>query len=143
MRVGSSRAFVSIGGFLYHRQAVRRAASSCLFALFFVGTSAHAEALRYFGVWSYAENRPAEEISEEQLARRDLGYWALEFDDAGRVRRGTYHGSGGAVWLRLEYVEQDGRVYADLFAPDGRHVTRKSTALRSLVPVAAPQPRSP
>jgi hypothetical protein len=122
---------------------VRRAASSCLFALLFVASSAHAEDLRYFGVWSYAENRPAEEIPAERLAQRDLGYWALEFDDAGRVLRGTYHGSSGAVWLRLEYVEQDGRVFADLFAADGRYVTRKSTGLRSLVPTEPPPQRSP
>ena len=99
--------------------------------------------MRYFGVWSYAENRPAEEIAAERLAERDLGYWALEFDDAGRVLRGTYHGSAGAVWLRLVYVVQDGRVYADLFAPDGRHVSRKATPLRSQIPRDPPQPRNP
>ncbi len=143
MRVGSSRAFVSIGGFLYHRSAVRRAASSCLLVLLLVGHSARAGDRRYFGVWSYAENRPTDEIAADTLEQRQLGYWALEFDDAGGVLGGTYHGSSGAVWLRLVYVEQDGRVYADLFAPDGRHVTRKSTALRSRVPAGPPAPRSP
>ncbi len=99
-----------------------------------VAGSASANALRYFAVWSYSENRPAEEIPAERLEERELGYWALEFDEAGRVLGGTYHGAGGAVWLRLRYVEDNGRIYADLFAADGRHVARKSTQLSSQIP---------
>jgi hypothetical protein len=113
---------------------VHRAALLVAALLLFVGGSTSASEVRYFAVWSYADNRPAEEIPADRLEQRELGYWALEFDDEGRVLGGTYHGAGGAVWLRLRYVEENGRIYADLFAADGRHVARKSTQLSSLRP---------
>jgi len=115
-------------------RAARVLASSLLLLVPLVGGSASANAVRYFAVWSYSDNRPAEEIPPERLGERELGYWALEFDDAGRVLGGTYHGAGGAVWLRLRYLEENGRIYADLFAADGRHVARKSTQLSSQMP---------
>ncbi len=116
-----------------HRPALLLAALSLALALF-AGGAASANAIRYFTVWSYTDNRPSEEIPSERLAGRELGYWALEFDDAGRVLGGTYHGAGGAVWLRLRYLEENGRIYADLFAADGRHVARKSTQLSTQMP---------
>ena len=94
----------------------------------------NAQTLRYFGVWSYTENSPADEISPELLPERKLGYWSLELDEALSVRRGTYHGSNGEVWLSLEYVTEGDRIYADLYTANGRLVTRKSTQLQDLEP---------
>jgi hypothetical protein len=116
-----------------HRAARRIAGLVSALVLFGAG-AASANSTRYFAVWSYTDNRPSEEIPQERLAERDLGYWALEFDDEGRVLGGTYHGAGGAVWLRLRYLEENGRIYADLFAADGRHVARKSTQLSTQMP---------
>ena len=93
-----------------------------------------AQTVRYFGVWSYTENAPSEEISPENLGARKLGYWSLELDEEAAVRRGTYHGSTGTVWLSLEYVRMGERIYADLYTATGRLVTRKSTQLRDLRP---------
>jgi hypothetical protein len=116
-----------------HRAArVLRAPLSCIALL--VGGAASADTVRYFAVWSYVDNRPADELPADRLSERELGYWALEFDDEGRVLGGTYHGAGGAVWLRLRYLEENGRIYADLFAADGRHVARKSTQLSTRIP---------
>lgn len=102
--------------------------------LLLVGKPAVAGTVRYFAVWSYAQNAPAEEIQEHELPGRKLGYWALELDEEGRVLAGTYHGSSGAVWLRLEYVAEHERIYADLYAPSGVRLARKSTQLETLVP---------
>jgi hypothetical protein len=122
---------------------VHRAARVLLALLLLVGGSASASSVRFFAVWSYVDNRPAEEIPAERLAGRELGYWALEFDDEGRVLGGTYHGAAGTVWLRLRYVADNGRIYADLFAADGRHIARKSTQLSSQIPqppIGSPEP---
>lgn len=93
-----------------------------------------AQNVRYFGVWSYTENAPSGEIDPGKLAQRTLGYWEVEFDAAGATVSGTYHGVGGQPWLTFRYVEVDGRVFADLYAPDGRLVSRKGTALRTRAP---------
>ncbi len=63
-----------------------------------------------------------------------LGYWALEFDAKGQVLGGAYHGADGAAWLSVRYALEDGRVYADIYAPDGSHRGRKSTNLSSILP---------
>jgi hypothetical protein len=97
--------------------------------LSFSGLSEKTEGLRYFAVWSYAENAPREEISAHQLGERQTGYWALEFDEKGWVVRGTYQAADGMTWLSLRYVEQDGKVYADMYGPDGQFLSRKSTTL--------------
>jgi len=98
------------------------------------GETAYAQDVRYFAVWSYAQNAPAEEIAASDRSSRVLGYWALEFDGKGGVLGGAYHGSDGAAWLSVRYVLEDGRVYADIFAPDGAHRSRKSTNLSTTLP---------
>jgi hypothetical protein len=113
---------------------LRFPALSLVAAALVVGNTAVAEPVRYFAVWSYVENAPREEIDADALAGRDLGYWGLEFDGDGAVLSGTYYGSRGAPWLRLEYVSVDGRIYADLFAPDGTLLARKSTRLSDRLP---------
>ena len=95
---------------------------------------AGAEDLRYFAVWDYLENVPAHEISAEQRSGRKLGYWALRFGDDGGVLGGTYHGSDGGAWLSIQFVELEGKIYADLFSPDGMRRARKSTRLSTLKP---------
>lgn len=64
-----------------------------------VAAVGNAQTVRYFGVWSYTENAPFEEIAPERLPERKLGYWSLELDEAASVRPGTDHGSSGEVWL--------------------------------------------
>ena len=96
--------------------------------------AAYPEAVRYFAVWSYAQNAPAEEVAADDRAGRTLGYWELEFDGEGQVLGGVYHGSDGTAWLSIRYALEDGRVYADIFAPDGSYRTRKSTNLSSRLP---------
>ena len=93
-----------------------------------------AQNVRYFGVWSYTENAPSGEIDPSKLAGRTLGYWEVAFDASGGTVSGTYHGGGGQAWLTFRYVEVEGRIYADLHAPDGRLVTRKGTSLRTRAP---------
>ncbi len=112
----------------------------CLLALagsfwLFMTGSAFAENVRYFGVWSYTENALAEEIGAEDRASRRLGYWALNFDEEGRVLAGTYQGGDGSAWVTIRYVVVEDRLYADLFGPDGAHRARKSTQLTSQHPV--------
>jgi hypothetical protein len=94
-----------------------------------VSLDAKAARVRYFGVWSYAENAPREELSAEGVSAHRLGYWALEFDEEDRVIGGSYHAADGTVWLSLRYAEEGGRIYADLFGPTGEFLTRKSTTL--------------
>ncbi len=99
--------------------------------------TASAQTLRYFEVWSYVENAPLDEIAAEALGHRDLGYWQLEFDAAGGVLRGTYHGSDGTPWLTYRYVEDHGRVFAELFVGTGvdtGSLARKSTPLETRTP---------
>ena len=109
-----------------------------LFALTFLvllaSVSASAETVRYFGVWSYAENAPLEEIEPARLSERKLGYWALEFLEDGSVEQATFHGANGTVWLSFKYEREGERIYAHLFSAAGEHVTRKSTLLRDLLP---------
>ena len=92
------------------------------------------ETTRYFGVWSYAENAPDEELAPEALAKRKLGYWELVFDAQGRTRRGIYHGEEGRPWLRFEYVMEEGRVFAELYDLRGNLVRRKQTTLTDRAP---------
>ena len=105
-----------------------------LCALFLSPQSASAESTRYFSVWSYTQNAPLEEIAVESLGERKLGYWKLGFDDEGAVLGASYHGATGVQWLSFKYVEQDGRIFADLFGPNGDFLRRKSTALSTRVP---------
>ena len=109
-----------------------------LFALMLLvllaSVSASAQTVRYFGVWSYTENAPLEEIEAARLSERRLGYWALEFLQDGSVEQATFHGANGTVWLSFKYVREGERIYADLFSAAGEHVTRKSTQLRDLRP---------
>ena len=95
---------------------------------------AYAQDVRYFAVWSYALNAPAREVAADARSARTLGYWAVEFGEEGEVLGGVYHGADGAAWLSIRYALEDGRVYADIFAPDGSHRTRKSTNLSSMLP---------
>ena len=90
--------------------------------------------VRYFAVWSYAENVPGEELDESALTGRTLGYWELHFGAEGDVVEGVYRNAGGSPWLVLRYVEEGGRIYADLFLPDGSFIVRKSTRLTSRTP---------
>ena len=85
--------------------------------------------IRYFAVWSYTENAPRDEIAADRLSGHGLGYWALEFDEGGGVLGGSYNAADGTVWMSLRYVEEGGRVYADLYDPGGQLLTRKSTYL--------------
>ncbi len=97
--------------------------------------AAFAEDVRYFGVWSYTENALAEEIGAEDRASRRLGYWALSFDEEGRILEGTYRGGDGSAWVTVRYVVVEDRIYADLFGLDGAHRARRSTQLTSQHPV--------
>ncbi len=90
--------------------------------------------VRYFAVWSYVENAPGEELDESALARRTLGYWELHFGSEGEVVKGVYRNADGRPWLVLRYVEENDRIYADLFLPDGSFIVRKSTRLTSRTP---------
>jgi hypothetical protein len=104
--------------------------------------SAHSRAsVRYFAIWSYVENAPAEEIPESSLAGRSLGYWELHFDPEGGVVEGVYRNGGGSPWLVLRYVEDAEKIYADLYLPDGSFIVRKSTRLTSRAP-SWPEPGS-
>ena len=110
----------------------------CVLVVGLVPRDAMADSRRYFAVWSYTENAPSEEIAAERTSERKLGYWALDFDAEGDVLGGTYHGSDGAVWLSLRYVEVEGKIYADLYGPRGNLVARKSTQLTNLKPRIRP-----
>lgn len=90
--------------------------------------------VRYFAVWSYTENAPSEELDPSALSERGLGYWLLRFGPEGGVVEGVYHSGTGDPWLVLRYVEEEGRIYADLFLADGSFIVRKSTQLKSRVP---------
>jgi len=90
--------------------------------------------VRYFAVWSYVENAPGEELEESALVGRTLGYWELHFGPKGEVVEGVYRNAGGSPWLVLRYVEESGRIYADLFLPNGAFIVRKSTRLSSRTP---------
>ena len=107
---------------------------SVVLAALLFASAALAREVRYFAVWSYAENAPQEEIEAAALEARTLGYWELEFDAKGRVLSGTYHHGTGKIWFSLRYVEVDSRVYADLYMADGALLTRKSTNLASREP---------
>lgn len=93
-----------------------------------------AESVRYFGVWSYTENAPSGELDPARLADRTLGYWEVAFDPAGATLSGTYRAAGGQPWLTFRYVEVEGRVYADLYSPEGRLLHRKGTSLTTRLP---------
>jgi hypothetical protein len=95
---------------------------------------ANAETTRYYAVWSYTKNSPLDEIVEDHLAARKLGYWKVLFDDGGGVVTASYHGAAGAQWLRFHYVEEQGRVFADLYGPSDEFIRRKSTSLSTRVP---------
>ena len=90
--------------------------------------------VRYFAGWSYLENAPGAELDESALVGRTLGYWELHFGSEGDVVEGVYRNAGGSPWLVLRYVEESGRIYADLFLPDGSFIVRKSTRLTSRTP---------
>ncbi len=94
-----------------------------------VGLAGEPADVRYFAVWSYTENAPREEISEERLREHRLAYWSLRFDSGGEVMGAAYHAADQTIWLTIVYVEENGRVYADLYAQNGQLMTRKSTAL--------------
>ena len=93
-----------------------------------------AQTVRYFGVWNYIENALEEELTPEAVSERKLGYWGLEFETGGTVKGGTYHGGGGGPWLRVRYVREGKKVYAEILSPDGDYRARKSTNLRDLKP---------
>ena len=40
----------------------------------------------------------------------------------------------GAEWLSFRYVEDKGRIFADLYGPTGEFIRRKSTTLSTRVP---------
>ena len=99
------------------------------------GSTAFAEGVRYFTVWDFLENAPAEEIRAEDRSGRKLGYWELQFDGDNQVLGGVYRGADGAAWLSIRYVVEEERIYADVFGPDGEHRRRKATNLSNLRPV--------
>ena len=101
--------------------------------LVFAKLAPAAETVRYFAAWNYTENVLTQEIAADRLADRSLGYWEVTFDDGG-VERATYRGTSGARWLSLRYVEEDGRVFADLFGADGNFIARKNTNLSGRSP---------
>lgn len=103
-------------------------------ALLWMPQRASAENTRYFSVWSYTQNAPVDEITAESLGERKLGYWKVGFDEGGAVVGASYHGATGAQWLSFKYVEQDGRIFADLYGPNGGFIRRKSTSLSTRVP---------
>jgi hypothetical protein len=90
--------------------------------------------VRYFAVWSYTQNAPSSEIPESELEGRTLGYWELRLDAEGHMDEAAYHGSDGQVWLRVRYVPEGGRLYADLYNAQGQFVVRKSTQLEDRRP---------
>ncbi len=111
--------------------------SRLLLAVLLAALPAHAaarETVRYFAIWSYVENAPLEEIQESALPGRKLGYWELHFGPEGEVVEGIYRNGGGSPWLLLRYVEEDEKIYADLYLPDGSLIVRKSTRLTSRTP---------
>ncbi|MBW2279360.1 MAG: hypothetical protein JRG82_01360 [Deltaproteobacteria bacterium] len=89
---------------------------------------------RYFSVWHYANNEPAEEFDGDRAGEQTRGYWRVEFDAEGAVTGATYYDSRGNRWLSYTYVEADGRIFADLYGGDGKFVHRKGTRLSSRVP---------
>ncbi len=93
-----------------------------------VGLAGEPADVRYFAVWSYTENAPREEIPEERLRERRVAYWSLQFDSGGEVIGAAYHAADETIWLTILYVEENGRIYADLYQ-SGQLVTRKSTTL--------------
>ena len=99
-----------------------------------LGASAADDSVRYFAIWSYAENEPLEEIEASDLADRKLGWWELHFGPEGAVIEGIYHSSVGAPWLKLRYVEVDERIYADVYLADDSFIVRKSTQLENREP---------
>ncbi len=121
--------------------------SAALLCALLTASNSFAQTVRYFGVWSYNQNAPAQEIAPEDLAGRSLGYWAVGFDESGGVVSGTYHGSNGAAWLSFWYEDADGRVYAKLYSsadPDPANlVNRKSTQLSDRMPKWADPPEDP
>ncbi len=108
---------------------LRSALLVCLGLLTCAGLPGKAADVRYFAVWSYTENAPREEIPASRIAEGGTAYWVLEFDAEGRVLGATYHGADGAMWVYVRYVEEGGRVYADVYGSSGELVTRKSTTL--------------
>ena len=101
--------------------------------LVFANLAPASEKVRYFAVWSYVENVLTQEIASDQLEGRSLGYWELKFDEGG-VERATYRGTGGARWLSFRYVEEEGRVFADLYGAEGNFISRKNTNLEDRQP---------
>ena len=107
---------------------------AALCAVVWLPLRASAEAARYFAAWSYTLNAPLDEIPPDALAHRTLGYWRVQFDDEGGVVAASYHGATGAEWLSFRYVEDKGRIFADLYGPTGEFIRRKSTTLSTRVP---------
>ncbi len=105
-----------------------------LCALLLAPAAASAQTVRYFSVWHYANNAPAEEFDASQVGEQKRGYWQVEFDDAGGVTGATYYDSRGNRWLSYKYVDVDGRVFADLYGAEGDFVHRKGTSLSSRTP---------
>ena len=99
-----------------------------------IGAHAAADGVRYFAVWSYADNAPREEIEASALDSRKLGWWELHFGPEGEVIEGIYHSSAGVPWLILRYVQVDERVYADVYLANDSFVVRKSTQLENRAP---------
>jgi hypothetical protein len=106
--------------------------SFCAFLL--LPASASAETTRYFAVWSYTQNAPLDEIRHDDLGQRKLGYWKVRFGDDGGVVAASYHSATGVEWLSFRYVEDNGRIFADLYGPTGEFIRRKSTSLETRVP---------
>lgn len=112
----------------------RPLAFACLAALLLLPVDGLAETTRYYAVWSYTLNAPLDEIPQDALVERRLGYWQVQFDDGGGVVSASYHGAAGVEWLSFRYVEADGRIFADLYGPTGEFIRRKSTSLETRVP---------
>lgn len=115
---------------------VRALQCASLCALLLFPLPASAESTRYFAAWSYTQNAPLDEIPQDVLAQRTLGYWKVQFDDDGGVVAASYHGAMGREWLSFRYVEGKGRIFADLYGPTGEFIRRKSTTLSTRVPPA-------
>ena len=105
-----------------------------LCALLLAPAAVSAQAERYFSIWHYANNEPAEEFDASKAGEQTRGYWRVEFDDGGGVTGATYYDSRGNRWLSYEYVEVDGRVVADLYGASGDFIHRKGTRLSSRTP---------
>ncbi len=103
-------------------------------ALLLLPLRASAETTSYFAAWSYTLNAPLDEIPKDALGHRSLGYWKVQFDDEGGVVAASYHVATGAEWLSFRYVEDKGRIFADLYGPTGEFIRRKSTTLSTRVP---------